>query len=198
MRRILLRTGLAIALLAPMASAANAVVISNTYTFTASRFADFSPHTGQTPPFDPVSGSFTLTLDTALGDQSDQTVGLVMHYLTMPVKDGFPADDNPLFAWNYRSLFDSVSVGGAYGGVAGLTKGAYPNNDFYLSINNMSASPTFAVFQYVSEAENAFFQAGELSMTITSAAPEPGAWALMLTGFGMAGSIFRRRRATAA
>lgn len=33
---------------------------------------------------------------------------------------------------------------------------------------------------------------------ITSAVPEPATWAMMITGFGMAGSALRRRRTTAA
>ena len=38
---------------------------------------------------------------------------------------------------------------------------------------------------------------GEWNMATTSAAPEPAAWALILTGVGLAGAALRRRRAAA-
>lgn len=197
MRRILLGTVASVGLMASMTSAANALVISRTYAFTASQFEDYGPHVGLVAPFETVSGSFTLTFDTAPGDQTDQSVGFVMNGLTMPVTDGFPDDDtNPTIGWTYRSTFDTLAVGGMYQGVATLSKGAFPNNDFYVSINDISTAPKFVNFSYASKSENAFFKAGNISMVITtaSAAPEPTSWALMLLGFGGAGSILRRRR----
>ncbi|MDZ4376514.1 MAG: PEPxxWA-CTERM sorting domain-containing protein [Phenylobacterium sp.] len=35
------------------------------------------------------------------------------------------------------------------------------------------------------------------SLLLTGAVPEPGAWALMIMGFGAAGAMVRRRRAVA-
>ncbi len=42
-----------------------------------------------------------------------------------------------------------------------------------------------------------YFDSTGLAATVT-AVPEPGAWALMIGGFGMAGAVLRRRRALAA
>jgi len=199
MRRIILSTGLAVGLLASMTTAANAVVISQTYAFTASGFTDYGPHVGLPAPFDVVSGSFTLTFDTAPGDQTDQSVGLVMNSLSMPVSDGSPNNpSDPTIGWTYRVTSDSLAIGGMYQGVGTLSKGSFPNDDFYLSINDISTAPKFVNFSYASKTANAFFKASDIAMTITStstsAAPEPASWALMLVGFGGAGSILRRRR----
>jgi len=38
---------------------------------------------------------------------------------------------------------------------------------------------------------------GDVTTTVTSAAPEPGSWMLMVGGFGMAGAAMRSRRKTA-
>ena len=205
MRRLLLTTGLALALLAPMATAAHAVVINKTYTFSASGFTNFGPDDGILPPLDVVMGSFTLSFDTAPGDQTDQTVGLVFHNLSMPVVDDTPGDlTDPVIGWNYRPVFDSLLVGGLHQGSGAISKGSFPNDDFVLSIDGMTTTPVFKSFWYASKTENAFFKAGELSMTIADppgrggAVPEPGAWALMLTGFGAAGALLRRRRALGA
>ena len=35
----------------------------------------------------------------------------------------------------------------------------------------------------------------QVALGAAAGVPEPGAWALMIVGFGMAGSLFRRRRA---
>jgi hypothetical protein len=42
------------------------------------------------------------------------------------------------------------------------------------------------------------FALDDISLSTTSPAPEPAAWALMIVGFGAAGSMLRRRRVAAA
>lgn len=81
----------------------------------------------------------------------------------------------------------SRSVSGAdYAGAAGL---AFEYGDFH---NNGSAG--FAGFSNVTITADSF----RGLVTTNAAAPEPGAWALMIAGFGLAGTALRRRRAVEA
>jgi hypothetical protein len=188
---LLVSAGLACALAGAAASSAAATVIANTYDFTASRFAEW-PGGSKTAPFDPVTGSFTLTFDTATGFQQNQTTGLVFHSLDMPV-DAVPGF--PLFRWTFNPIFDALvveSMQQPYVGSGGAV------DAFELEIRHISTAPVLVDFLYSSKSENAFFEAHAFSLNLTpvpnDAVPEPATWAMAILGLAMTGAAIRRRR----
>lgn len=75
---------------------------------------------------------------------------------------------------------------------------AYPISEGF-KFQGWQADPGtwFTGFTLVRDSQNTGLALAEVELGHTSAAPEPAAWALMIVGFGGAGSALRRRRRTA-
>lgn len=86
----------------------------------------------------------------------------------------------------------NVSVGG---GPATLLTGPLFNQSNFSGLVTLSAGDTFDF--RVNRAGNYYYDSTGLSATIT-AVPEPATWAIMILGFGAAGSMIRRRRESCA
>jgi hypothetical protein len=189
---------LAAVLAAPLIGAsAQAATISDLVSFTASGFST----SGGAVPVDPVTGSFTITFDPTQ-TYTDQTAGISLNSLNISLGSTLsfsysPTGTNP----------DELIVGGLFDG-ASTVQYSPPTDDFWLFITTFTASPTFDQVGYaqVSAGPNIFFTdagaggTGTVSVTpVTSGAPEPATWAMMLIGFGGLGASLRmRRRAGAA
>jgi hypothetical protein len=65
-----------------------------------------------------------------------------------------------------------------------------PGGGFFVSTPGDPAPPA-------PEQEDDGFEMDAITVDVTSAAPEPAAWALMITGFGVAGASLRHRRTRA-
>lgn len=168
------------------AAPASATVITRSFDFTAS---DFEAVRGGTPPFSTVTGSFTVTFDTAIL-QSD-AIGVTVDAYSIP----FAPD--VLFSYNPAS--DRLVIGAR--NAANIQVGG--TNDFVLAI--MAASTGSGA---LSHPQNSFSyvnvnfpgdvaQAQSLSIratTVAAAVPEPATWAMLIAGFGLAGAALRRQR----
>lgn len=77
------------------------------------------------------------------------------------------------------------------GTVAGLTGG------WWFAVDTYDADRPSGGNTYVVGARDAFIKPGG-GIDVVTSVPEPGAWALMIGGFGLAGVALRRRRALAA
>jgi hypothetical protein len=134
--RYLLVLTCAFAISAGATKTANAVAATFTIDFGASGFVPLSA------PVDPVTGSFTVTLDpsvTSLGGSAtlnslNINVGAIgFHYVSS--------------MFNGRLIIGGVDfvVGGILGGIDGITTNT---NDFVLDVWNFQSSPTFNAFSY--------------------------------------------------
>jgi hypothetical protein len=78
-------------------------------------------------------------------------------------------------------------------GCSNCTSFIYGQNNSPITFTNLAASGSFTM--------NAPYQVNSISVSYQvsdAAVPEPGAWALMILGFGGAGAMLRRRRFAAA
>lgn len=164
------------------ASAASATPITRVFDFTASGFtSDFGPP--MAAPTDPVVGSFEITFDPAAGDVFDVTTGISLRSLNIPL-------GSPL-AYTYFSGPDVLRVGGLSFGVSGVL---FASNDFRLQIADLTGTPTFQGLTYAELSVGTTGFDSSTGQVTFGATPEPAAWALLLTGFGLVGLSLRGRR----
>jgi hypothetical protein len=168
------------------ATAASATVTTRLYTVTAFGFQNSF---GTPVPVDPVQVTFRLTLDPTFRTFETET-GIVL------VASNFPIDGDLSFEYLDPALGDTLIVGGSVSGLYAQLPGA---NDFILDLRNVAGGdPTFGSLAYRQTGVVGGFRSSTGSVSVTEV-PEPAAWALVLVGFGMAGSALRRRgRAVAA
>ena len=173
-----------------VAAPAQAAVITQDFDFTSYDF--YSLYDASTPPVDPMIGSVTITFDDAV-NATDKTTGIVLNSLNIAL-------DGPI-GFTYLAGTHGMVIGGA-SGVGGVSQVNIGTNDFWIQIRAANTTPEFTVAAY---SQTGYPNTGfltPLSQTTdpssVSAAPEPGAWALMLLGFGGAGALLRRRRAALA
>lgn len=190
MRRVLASAALAACLLAPAAHAAV------TYTFAGSMTLNLvNPDDPDGPELEvPVNVGFTLTRPTYITNGvftpdtcADDNAILVCGDMEF---DNFPNLFGVDVVGDYLSFRSSYSDGGFNnfsGGAfyffapgAFAANGSYSNAGWPISCCFGNAGPATLVVSGIPDA--------------TGAIPEPGAWALMIIGFGGAGAALRRRR----
>lgn len=180
----MVRKALACAALTLTAGTANAATIVKTYAFQASDFQNIGSG-GAVSPYQTVTGSFTVTFDTAL-DAQNQTASIVVNNLSIAYQ--------PQLSYDYIKSIDLLRIGADNDAstISSLT------HDFALTIGSASATShgaPFTNFLFTNATANDFFQAGSVRVTegALPGVPEPATWALMLSGFGLAGMAVRRR-----
>lgn len=159
---------------------AAAATITRTIEFSAWDFAALG-HGGGAFPTGPITGSATITFDPTVSTY-DSTDGITLNHLDLTL-------DAPV-AFSYYHDEDRLGIGSAPGvfHIVGYT------NDFWADFAQFtSETPIFWGFVYSQNGPGInYAQARQFRI---SAVPEPTAWAMMITGFGMAGALLRRSRA---
>lgn len=175
-----------------MASSASfAAPITRTYGFTVVNVHDQTGNNVPTP-VNPVAGSITITYDPGLGTITNQTTGITVHSLNVPVA-------SPI-AFSYSAAnTDEIQIGGLDQGTGGLTDGVA---DFLLDIFDASGpTPFFGNMDYTIQATTvatgqfsdfAADSRADGSVTVAPVAvPEPASIAMF--GVGLLGLIRARR-----
>lgn len=182
--------------------AANAAIVSDLVTFSASGFTSAF---GDPVPTDPVTGSFTITFDPTQ-TYTDQTIGITLKTLNISLGSALAFDYSP--TGNGNGAADELVVGGLQAGAGAVYLSPTVYDDFYLHILTYSSTPTFQQLGYTTSSAiadtNYFYTdlpnsgAGSVTVTpITGATPEPATWAMMLAGFAGLGFLGYRRTAKA-
>lgn len=174
---------LACASLSLGAASADATVITKTYSFEATGFQPAQD--GTVSPSPTVTGSFTVTFDTAQ-DAHNQTTGIALNTLSIPYR--------PQLSFDYLASLDFLRIGA--GDDNALVSSLI--SDFALTVGGASTASHgggLTSFLFTNASPNHFFQADIVRVADVAApgVPEPATWALMLSGFGLAGAGIRRR-----
>jgi hypothetical protein len=158
------------------AGAANAALVHDLVTFSAS---DLTVGVGTDPaPKDPVTGSFTISFDTA-NTYTDQTAGITLNSLNIALGSAL--------SFSYNAPGSGLPLGTLV--VGGISDGAQQvqfapsTDDFWLFITNYATAPTFLQLGYSQTAvssANLFFTpdpGGTGSVTVTPNAERKMSWA---------------------
>jgi hypothetical protein len=191
----------AIAGLLASTPAAHAATVTETYMFNFSNFIDVG---GSLPsPLSAIAGSVTITFDPTV-DADNVTSGVVVNYLTGAIVD------SPI---GYTYFAPTVPGGIAYLAIGGTAYDsdfiAFGAND--VAVNYKFTDPAHPFLALCSDGyacgtappstvASGYTLAGYPNdgwLVGTGTIPEPGAWMLMLAGFGLAGAALRRRAALA-
>jgi hypothetical protein len=181
---------IAAATMLAVASPATALVVTRSFTLTASQFGSFD---NQPAPFGSLVANFTLTYD----DTRSGFVGAPDSFTAVtdgrtnagafsaaPIAGYFPA--------NGISLSPRIGVGGALNGGNVSLNGT---NDFYIVFASDTLSG--ASVSFTTAAGTATFLSTDAVVRETTAAtavPEPGSWMILLLGAAIVGGVLRRRR----
>lgn len=187
---------------------AMAATVTDDVTFSATSFSGGAPpsYSGGTAPTDPVTGSFTITLDPTQ-TYLDSTTGITLGSLNISLASALSFDYSPTSYTIGVTTFDAGELV-----VGGLETGAccilIPSTDpdFYLQILTFTTTPTFQQLGYLTANGSYFYSAtgpdagSSVSVTPVSATPLPAALPLFATGLGAMGLFGwrRKRRASGA
>ena len=165
------------ALLAGPVLPAAAAPMTAIFSIDASNFVDVLGEA--TPPVDPAGLTVRLTFDPSTGDQFDSTAGLTLLSSTIAVSGGL--------AFDYDSVADTLTFGGAGLGGIGITAGT---NDVLAVVDTpYTGTATLAGLEYVSAAApDSLFLATAGSVGV----PEP-ATAVVMFGSLLGLALVRRR-----
>ncbi len=176
-----------------VAAAAAAAALLATGAHAATYQFDFGFTSQAGEPFEVAVGTLT-TSDTLNADGAYDVTGIT-GTVSQPGAGGFPmfasitglsdyyGADNELYPTDPRVDNDGISFTSSAGGFFNL----YIRNDdgIYSVLYSPTGSEEDSVASRVTLA---------VTQIPTSAAPEPGTWALMMAGVGLAGAALRRRR----
>ena len=161
-------------------STAHSALVTTTYDFTATDFVAVSEVPGVPIPFDPVTGTVTVTFDNAVSN-----VGIVSSGgISIPL-------DFPNIEFAYVKTFDNLQVGTDC--LTGHCTVSDALRSFNLSIFGASGSPPyFSQMAYTNSDHR--FETVKVSVNVT---PLPGALPLFASGLaaGLAWAFARRRMA---
>ena len=188
MNKSILLLGALVAGGSAMASqAANAALVNDLVTFTASGFTSAF---GEPVPTDPVTGSFTISFDPTQ-TYVDQTIGITLKTLNISLGSALAFDYSP--TGNTNGAADELVVGGLQAGAGSVYLSPTVYDDFYLHILTYSSTSTFQQVGYTTSSAtpdtNYFYTdlpnsgAGSVTLTPIMAVPEASTWAMMLAGF---------------
>ena len=152
-----------------------------------------SPGTGEaTLTYDTVA--HTMTLSVTFQDLTAPTTAAHIHCCAAPPANAGVATMIPSFAG-----FPLGVTSGSYMNVFDLTQLSTYNSPFVVGSGGTAASAEAALFAGLNSGQaylnlhTTAFPGGEIRGQF-AAVPEPGTWALMITGFGLVGATLRRRR----
>src|SRR5262245_12545338 len=134
-------------ILALGAGQANAITITETISFTATGFTGFPA--GSSAPVNPVTGSFTITLDPVAPIFDNGTTVTLNNVNITPSAnalsfDYIPSINGGLLTVCSSALLPPCSV------AAGM-------NSFFITIRNLQTTPAFSEFQYAQSSVPGFF-----------------------------------------
>lgn len=167
------------AALGGIAVPADAALITQTFSIKARNF-------GSGAPIDPVSGRFTLSYDKDAVIIPQTATGLSIAGLNLPY------DGTALFSYQRGGEF--LVISNNFTGFFSFTLGG-AGSKFGFSIMNLSTTPTIGTFGY--SRDGTIYSSSTVGVT-SGAVPEPASWAMMIAGFGLAGTTMRRRQTMAA
>lgn len=149
------------------ASIASAVPITRHFEFSGTDF-------GPLAPIDPIDLSFSLTFDPDGPEVIDETAGLVLNSLSIPV--------DSTIAYSYFPTTDNILLGGLQTGLGGLSAG---HDDFRFRITDASGSASPFRFEYSTAAlgDPLFNSAGDMSLEFRDAAPVTRTFEFEALGF---------------
>lgn len=163
---------LSAAALAAFASPTSAAIVTKDFVFTA----HFEAASGA--PVDTVTGRVTVSFDDSVTSFAS-TSGFTLDGLNVPVSN--------MPAFSYNAATGNLIIGTQTSPYAAGIRRTHNDFGFFYNVATDSIRSLS-----LSNSSGAIF----LSRDVTVAAvPEPGTWAMMIAGFGLAGSLLRRRRA---
>lgn len=164
------------------AGAASAASITRSFEFFATNF-------GVGAPLANVSGTFTVTFDPAVSVGAGTLDALSAPGLGLnAASSGFTYSAVP-----GMPMFSPMTVGGLVGGIGGVSSGS---NDFALSFMGPGTDPFSYLplsFAYSIAGGQVWRGDFQVSPYTPGGVPEPATWAMLIAGFGLAGSALRRR-----
>lgn len=182
---------------------AMAGTVTDDVTFSATSFSGGAPpsYSGGTAPTDPVTGSFTITLDPTQ-TYLDNTTGITLGTLNIALDSALSFDYSPNSYTIGATTFDAgeLVVGGINDGACCVELTPTTSNDFYLQILNFTSAPAFNQLGYTIAANGDYFYSaggtsgGSVSVTPVSTTPLPAALPLFATGLGAMGLFGWRRK----
>ena len=178
------------AILSGYGQVSRAAMVTRTFKFSASSFTPIvDPNS--IVPYDVVTGKFTLSYD-PLVSRPEGTSGIVLHNVNIPLQP------EAAFRYLYIDIYDiSVFQIGTNGcGSIAVAGGNCDTFGLFFQITG-SNPPHFGglVYSNGSVIPNEAFNAHSGSV---APIPEPAAWTLMVSGFGLAGFSLRRSRVSVA
>jgi hypothetical protein len=96
-----------------------------------------------------------------------------------------------LYAFDFASTFNAAAGATYHLGIHAA--GDYNGDSLYWTTTALNATAT-GFESYQGTQDNWYDNGQEHAFYLTSAVPEPASWALMISGFGLAGASLRRRR----
>lgn len=176
------RSALSIAVLGVVlasASPAAAAIVDLDFALSATDF--YAVRGGGSPPIGTIVGSIALSFDDA-ADIAPTSDGLTATGFSFPAAPSFYTYDKANNSLRFASTMDAL-------------ENRY-DADFLSLYLSSSADPKSLSSVAYSLGGYSIFRASTITVTVNgaNAVPEPGAWALMLLGFGGLGASLRRRR----
>jgi hypothetical protein len=165
---------------------AAASTITETVSFVAKNFTSGLGHASA--PTDPVTGSFTFTLDPTQ-TYTNETSGLVLNHVDVPVDSTLGFNGNPAFR--------TVQIGGVYADVNGIVTGM--SNDFIFDFS-LDPADQFGFFMYTELGVNDYFKTEDVTVSFSpqlASTPLPGSVIMLLTALGALGGCGVLRAAKA-